>query len=134
MLGIFLIIASCFIWAIDTLFRYPLLKTGISATHIVFFEHLFLLLIFFPTFYRAPLKFFKARPSHYLSFLVIGVFGSALATLAFTSAFMLINPSVVILLQKLQPLVAIVMAHLVVGERFNRQFFLWAAIKITRLR
>ncbi len=128
MIGMFFVILSCLLWAVDTLFRYPLLSEGISATRIVFSEHLFLFFIFLPIFLKSPKKFLRGKFSHLFSFVIVGVFGSALATLAFTHAFTLINPSIVILLQKLQPLVAIILARIVVGERINKKFIFWASV------
>jgi drug/metabolite transporter (DMT)-like permease len=48
--------------------------------------------------------------------------------LAFTKAFSLINPSVVILLQKLQPVVAISLAYLLLGEKIGKKFLLWSVL------
>ncbi len=63
-------------------------------------------------------------------FIVIGFGGQAIGTLAFTKAFMLINPSLVILLQKLQPIVAISLAHILLGEKIKKEFILWAAVAL----
>ena len=63
-------------------------------------------------------------------FIVIGIFGSALGTLAFTQAFYLANPTVVILLQKLQPLVAVTLAAVLLKENINPRFFLWLGMAL----
>lgn len=55
--------------------------------------------------------------------LVIGWGGSALATLLFTAAFAAGDPTVAILLQKTQPLFAIVLAHLILGERLRPSYW-----------
>jgi len=62
------------------------------------------------------------------SFVIIGGLGSALATLAFTKAFSLINPSLVILLQKFQPLIAILLAAKVLNEPLKKKFIGWALL------
>jgi hypothetical protein len=46
---------------------------------------------------------------------VIGGVGSAIATVAFTESFQFLNPSLVILLQKMQPVVAITLAAIVLA-------------------
>ena len=122
MSGMLFIFAACTLWAIDTLIRYPLLSSGVSATQIVFIEHLFLcatLLIWHSRGLRGTWK--RLRP-HGWALLLIGGLGSALGTLAFTQAFSHINPTLVILLQKLQPIVAITAASVVLGERWRPAF------------
>jgi drug/metabolite transporter (DMT)-like permease len=132
MLGVFFIIFAGLLWAIDTLIRYPLLFSGVAASHIVFFEHLFLSFIFIPLLSFGPKKFrFKKITLPVISyFLVIGVCGSAIGTLTFTKAFMLINPSLVILLQKLQPLVAITLAGIFLKEKMSKSFIFLAIMAL----
>lgn len=124
--GLFIILAST-LWALDTIIRYPLLGS-VSAERIVFTEHLFLVLMFVPYFWNHFKSFFSLRISTLFYFFVIGVCGSAIATLTFTKAFMLINPSLVILLQKLQPIVAISLASLVLKETIKKEFMVWAIV------
>ena len=51
--------------------------------------------------------------------------GSGLAPVLFTMAFMTGNPTTVILLQKVQPLFAILLARLMLGEPLGRQYWPW---------
>lgn len=128
MTGLIFVILACTLWAADTLIRYPLLTSGISAYEIVLSEHLLLVAIFTPIIFKSRKIFWKAKLKDLLAFVVIGGLGSALATLAFTKAFSLINPSLVILLQKLQPLVAIVWARYLLKERLHKGFWTWASV------
>jgi drug/metabolite transporter (DMT)-like permease len=65
-------------------------------------------------------RFFRGLGvAQWISLLVIGWGGSALATLLFTKAFTVGNPTVVILLQKSQPLFAIVLAAFLLRERLG---------------
>lgn len=130
MKGFLLIVAACALWAADTLIRYPLLFSGPSAQRIVFTEHLFLVALLLPIAWKSRAVFWRAQVSHLFWFLVIGAFGSAYATLAFTKAFSLINPSLVILLQKLQPIVAISLAHVMLGERIKPAFLFLALLAL----
>ncbi|WP_127715799.1 DMT family transporter [Halobacteriovorax sp. HLS] len=125
MSGVFYILLACILWALDTLVRYPLLGQGISAERIVFTEHLILTVIFLPILFKNVRKFWQAKVAHVFYFLIIGGLGSAIGTLAFTRAFGLINPSLVILLQKFQPIVAIILARFILHERLNSSFFKW---------
>jgi drug/metabolite transporter (DMT)-like permease len=130
MTGITFIFFACLLWAADTLIRYPLLFGGSSAQQIVLFEHLILVVIIIGVFViqRRKLKFLSRKTI--VPFIVIGIFGSALGTLAFTQAFFLANPTVVILLQKLQPLVAVTLASLVLKENISPRFFLWLGLAL----
>lgn len=128
MKGILFILLACLLWAIDTLIRYPLLGRGISAERIVFTEHLILTILFFPVIFKKIKLFWQARVAHVFYFLIIGGLGSAIGTLAFTRAFSVINPSLVILLQKFQPLIAITLAHFFLSEKITGGFFKWAIV------
>jgi drug/metabolite transporter (DMT)-like permease len=129
-LGIIFVVIACVLWAVDTLIRYPLLFGGMSAERIVFTEHLFLTLIFIPAFIKNRSVIWQMKLSSIFYFFFIGVLGSAIATLCFTKAFVLINPSLVILLQKLQPIVAITLASFIIGEKIQKPFMFLAVIAI----
>ena len=125
-MGLALIMAAAFCWALDTLIRYPLIYAGIEAEYIVLIEHFILSLFFIPI---VPGLYIRMRKKSYeglKSFLIIGGLGSALATITFTKAFALINPSLVIFFQKFQPIVAITLAYLVLGEKISKQFIFLA--------
>jgi drug/metabolite transporter (DMT)-like permease len=65
-------------------------------------------------------RFFRGLgAAQWVALLVIGWGGSALATLLFTTAFDVGNPTVVILLQKTQPLFAIALAAILLRERLG---------------
>jgi drug/metabolite transporter (DMT)-like permease len=130
MLGIFFVITAGLLWAIDTLIRYPLLYSGISAERIVFTEHLFLVLFFIPFLIRDRQTIWQTKISSIFYFIIIGVFGSAIGTLCFTKAFTMINPSLVILLQKLQPIISFSLASLFLGEKMKSPFLWWAAVAL----
>ena len=130
LLGIFYVIFAGLLWAIDTLIRYPLLFSGISAERIVFTEHLFLVLLFLPILIRDRQVIWQTKISSVFYFIIIGVFGSAIGTLCFTKAFTMINPSLVILLQKLQPIISFTFASIFLGEKMNKLFLSWAAVAL----
>ena len=129
MLGVVFVIIAGLLWALDCLIRYPLLAQ-ISAERIVFTEHLFLVLLLIPSFIKNRSIIWQTKISSVFYFIIIGVFGSAIGTLCFTKAFTMINPSLVILLQKLQPIVSISLASLFLGEKIRRPFLLWGTIAL----
>lgn len=69
-----------------------------------------------------------------LMFFLLSLFGGAIGTLAIVKALFLVNfqaLTIVVLLQKLQPVFAITLAALVLGEKLRRNFLLWSALAIT---
>ena len=127
MRGVLPIFAACLLWALDTLIRYPLLFSGTNAWTIVWLEHAMLLVAML--WWLLPmLRDARLDGRALTGFLVIGGLGSGLGTVAFTQAFGLINPSVVILIQKLQPIVAVSLAALLLGERVGGRFVGWLAL------
>ena len=128
MTGILLVILACFFWGMDTLIRYPLVDSGIDAITIVFYEHIVLTIIFSFGLIKSITRMGDLRVSDVLSFVIIGGLGSAIATVAFTESFLYLNPSLVILLQKFQPVVAIILASIVLKEQIEKKFIIWATI------
>lgn len=131
-MGFVLIILGTLMWSIDTLIRYPLLA-HVQASQIVLIEHLILSLIFVPLlayktrFNSALIAKFK-KPNVLMAFFIIGALGSALCTIAFTKAFTLINPSLVILLQKLQPIFVVLFSALYLKEKISKSFWLYGTL------
>lgn len=124
-----LVFLAAMFWATDAPFRSELTE-GLPSTFIVFGEHLFALAVAVPVLvvFRRELARFSMR--EWLALLVIGVGGSALASMAFTEAFHYVNPSVAVLLQKVQPLIVIALAATMLRETFSRVFWLWAAVAL----
>ncbi|MDJ0780524.1 MAG: DMT family transporter [Desulfosarcinaceae bacterium] len=72
--------------------------------------------------------------SDLLFFFLVALFGGAIGTLAIVRALFLVqfkHLTVVALLQKLQPIFAILLARILLGERLGRQFLFWTAIALT---
>src|SRR5262245_29670027 len=106
--GIWYVELGATLWGLDQLFRILLLKDFTSA-QIVILVHLLLPCYALPVFIKL-----RKTLSGKLTLAVIGALlfiswgGSAIATVLFTSAFAHGNPNAVLLLQKLQPLFAII--------------------------
>lgn len=128
MTGILLVILACLLWGMDTLIRYPLVDRDINPITIVFYEHLILSLIFSLGLIKSFRRVLDLKLADFLSFLVIGGIGSGIATVAFTESFLYLNPSLVILLQKLQPVVAIILASIILKEEVEKRFLIWASV------
>ncbi len=130
MLGLSYIFLACLCWALDTLFRYPLIQAGHSGLGIVFVEHALLTTVFAYFLFKNWRKIASSRITDFFSFFMVGAIGSAFATVAFTKAFQHLDPSLVILLQKLQPLVVVSLARLLLAEKLQAKFFLWGALSL----
>jgi drug/metabolite transporter (DMT)-like permease len=98
--------------------RVPLLEVA-APSQIVLLEHLVLLLYSVPAVVLGWRFLRVLGAAQWIALLVIGWGGSALATLLFTTAFAVGNPTVVILLQKTQPLFAIALAAILLRERLG---------------
>jgi drug/metabolite transporter (DMT)-like permease len=129
MLNSIFVVLGAALWATDTLFRHPM-TNQISAVSLVFLEHLFALLIASIWIFFFEKKKFKLDPLPLAGAALIGILGSALATVLFTLSFQFVNPSISILLQKVQPLVVIGLSWVFLGEKLSFQFFTWAALAI----
>src|SRR5215207_2348968 len=116
--SILLVAVGAAMWGTDGILRVPLLEVA-SPSQIVLLEHLVLLLYSVPAVVLGWRFFRGLGMAQWISLLVIGWGGSALATLLFTTAFAVGNPTVVILLQKTQPLFAIVLAAVLLRERLG---------------
>ena len=128
-LGVLLVALGAALWGTDAVLRVPLLEV-MSPPAIVLSEHLVLLLYSVPA-VALGWRFFRGLgASQWSALLVIAWGGSALATLLFTMAFVSGNPTVVILLQKTQPLFAIALAHVLLQERLRWVYWLCFAVAV----
>ena len=119
-----LVAVAASLWGLSALWRSPLAKDHPSLA-IVFWEHLVLVVLVSPWIVPAVRRLRVASLRTRLSVLVIGAGSSALATTLFTAAFRLGDPITPQVLQKLQPLIAVALATLILGERLRPRFVLF---------
>lgn len=127
--GPWLIALASFLWAIDAPFR-KFLTGDLSSTTIVFMEHVLIALVVLVWLWPHLKEIKKLNWRGLLALIFVSLGGSALATIFFTQSFHYLNPSVAILLQKVQPLIAILLAVVFLKEKLSKQFWLWAAIAL----
>lgn len=128
MTGILFVIMASLFWGVDALIRYPLVDRGLNPVTIVFFEHAVLTVFFSLGLFTAIKRMGELRIGDVFSFIMVGGVGSAIATVAFTESFRYLNPSLSILLQKLQPIIAISLAAVILKEPVDKKFMIWAGI------
>jgi len=121
--GVVLVSIAAAMWGLDGLIRKPLSHTT-GPTTIVFGEHVLLVAITLPLLLPALRALFAAGPRYVAAGIAVGAGASALATILFTQALFHGDFITVLVLQKAQPLVAVVGAWLVLGEQ-PRPRFAW---------
>lgn len=122
--GVVLVAIAAAMWGTDPIIRKTMSFTT-SATTIVFGEHVILAALTLPFLLPALRAVFRAGWSYVAAAVVVGAGASAVATILFTDALIghsdFITPVVI---QKVQPLVAVAGAAIMLGER-PRARFVW---------
>lgn len=131
--GAMAICVAAILWGLDGVVLTPrLYSLDIGLVVFIFHALPFLLMnIFMYKEYR-HLRNFTA--GDVLVFFLLSLLGGAVGTLAIVKALFLVNfkaLTIVVLLQKLQPVFAITLAALLLGEKLKRNFLLWSALAIT---
>lgn len=131
--GAMAICVAATLWGLDGVVLTPrLYSLDIGLVVFIFHALPFLLMnLFMFKEYRHLRNFTRADV---LMFFLLSVLGGAVGTLAIVKALFLVNfkaLTIVVLLQKLQPVFAITLAALLLGEKLKRNFLLWSALAIT---
>lgn len=121
--GFWLVVLGAALWGVDPLFRLILLES-MSSAQIVLLEHVIIALCVGPTLWKNRVELLGVKWRQIGALLFISWGGSAIATILFTNGLAHGNANAVLLLQKLQPLFAIIMARFLLKERLPRHFSL----------
>lgn len=131
--GSMAICVAAILWGLDGIVLTPRLYTlDIGLVVFIFHALPFLLMNIFMYREYKHIKSFSA--GDLLMFFLLSFFGGAIGTLAIVKALFLVNfkaLTIVVLLQKLQPVFAFTLAYLLLGEKLKRNFLLWSALAIT---
>lgn len=136
LLGSIFIIIAAMMWGIDGILLTPSYFTKFKffdVNFIVFIAHAIptiILSIFFSKQYKYLKTFTK---SDYLFFILIALFGGTIGTLSIVKALELSNYtpySIVILIQKTQPIFAILLAIFLLKEKPSKNFYVIAVIAL----
>jgi len=132
LIGTLAVIFAALLWSFDGTFLRPSLY-ALPATLIAFLEHAlgFLVLLPFLIIYRKQLKGITKK--QWGAIFWVALFGGALGTTFITKAIFLAgfhDISIVILLQKLQPIFAIGLAAIILKERFPKIFYFYATLAL----
>ena len=117
------------LWASDAYFRNQLIS-HLSATEIVVAEDALIALLLVGVLYRSRAELKKLTPRGWLAVVVIAAGAQALATIFFTASFSYRIYAETFVLQQTQPLIAIALAWIVLGERRRPWFWATAAVAL----
>ena len=128
----FFVILAASLWAVDGIILRPSLY-DLPVTLVVFLESTIVALLLTPFMYKYFDDVKKLTLNDWLAFLGVAILGGAIGTMAITKALFYVNYvnlSIVILIQKLQPVFAISLAAIFLKEKQPREFFIWATLAI----
>lgn len=133
--AVVLVAVAAMLWGTDALFRAPLLShlpsdRVLQSTQLVFMEHLVLTVACLPLLWRARREIMRLSAAQWWAIAAIGVGASALATVLFTVSFGYGHFIETLLLQKTQPIFAIVLANLWLRERISAQAWIWVPVAL----
>lgn len=132
LIGAMAVALSAMLWGVDGILLTPQLY-NLNTAFVVFVIHLFPFLLMNVFFFREYRHLKTMSKSDLLYFTLIALFGGALGTLAIVKSLFLMHfnsLSVIVLLQKLQPVFAVILARIILKERIKRHFVLWASIAL----
>lgn len=132
--GALAIMLAALLWSLDGMFLRPQFYI-LPASLVVFWEHFlgFIVLSPFLYIYRAKIKTLSRKS--WAAVFWISLFGGLIGTVYITKAFFAamdgeVSFATVVILQKLQPVFALLLARLVLKEKLPRAFYLWASLAI----
>jgi drug/metabolite transporter (DMT)-like permease len=128
---IFIIIAAM-LWGFDGIVLRPELYT-LPVVLVVFLESTIAAIYLSPILFKNLSILKKLDAKDWIAFFGVALFGGAIGSLSITKALFyvnFVNLSIVILIQKLQPLFALSLAAIILNERLPKKFFYWAALAI----
>lgn len=128
----FFVIIAASLWGVDGIVLRPALY-NLPVPLVVFIESTIVAVLLTPYFIKQIPSLKNLQQKDWLAFFLVALLGGAVGTMAITKALFFVNfvnLSVVILLQKLQPVFAITLAALFLKEKLPAQFFLWAVLAI----
>lgn len=120
--GVGMVALGAAMWGMDALWR-PVLLPIMSSQALVLAEHLVLALYSIPAVLFGWSTLRRLRPLQWGALLLIGWGASGLATVLFTEGFRQGDPTTVVLLQKVQPVFAILLARLALAERLTPAYW-----------
>ena len=124
---------SASLWGFDGVYLTPQLY-NLDVTFVVFILHFIPFVLMNIFLYKKYVYLKTLNTQEIFSLLFVSLFGAVIGTLAIVKALFLVNfqsLSVVVLLQKLQPIFAIFLAVTFLKETLRKRYIFWATIALT---
>jgi drug/metabolite transporter (DMT)-like permease len=131
-LGVLAICAAAALWGLDGVVLTPRLY-NLPVLLVVFLLHAVPFLLMQPVLGRAYSKLRHLDRGQWTTLIAVAITGGVLGTLAIVHALFLVDfnqLSIVVLLQKFQPVFAVALAALLLRERLTRGFLAWAGLAV----
>ncbi len=126
------VVIGASLWGVDGIVLRPSLFT-LPVSLVVFVESFIVTLVLTPLFIKKLPELKALDINIWLAIAGVAIFGGAIGTMAITRALFYVNYvnlSIVVLIQKLQPVFAIIFALFVLREKPPKAFYYWAALAI----
>lgn len=120
------------LWGLDGVVLTPRLS-NLNVIFVVFLLHAMPFLLMNTFLFKRYTALKNLDRKAFYSLILVSVFGGAVGTISIVYALFIVNfqeLSVVVLLQKFQPVFAIIMAALFLGEKLSYKFLIWAGIAV----
>ncbi len=120
------------LWGFDGVVLTPRLS-NLNVVFVVFLLHALPFLVMNTFFFKHYKELKKLDKKAFTSLILVSVFGGALGTIAIVYALFLVDfqqLSIVVLLQKFQPIFAIILAAIFLQEKVSKKFYLWGIVAI----
>lgn len=120
------------LWGLDGVVLTPNLQ-GLDVGFVVFMFHAIPFFLMNLVFFREYRLLAGFRAGDYAGFSLIALFGGAIGTLALVKALFLVNfdnLSIIVILQKLQPVFGIALAAILLKEKLRKDFAFWALLAV----
>jgi drug/metabolite transporter (DMT)-like permease len=134
LLGSLAIMLAALLWSIDGLFIRPKFYI-LPADLVVFLEHALGFIVLCPFVFTNWTKIKFLSKKSWGAIIWVSFFGGALGTIMITKAFFAAMAgettfATVVILQKLQPFFALLLARLVLKEKLSKNFYAWTVVAI----
>jgi drug/metabolite transporter (DMT)-like permease len=132
--GALAIMLAALFWSIDGLFIRPKFYV-LPAELVVFLEHMLGFIVLSPFIFVYWHKIKALSTKSWLALGWVSVFGGLIGTIFITKAFFAamdgeVSFATVVILQKLQPIFALLLARLILKEKLDKRFYKWAIVAI----
>jgi drug/metabolite transporter (DMT)-like permease len=132
--GSLAIMLAALFWSIDGLFIRPKFYV-LPAELVVFLEHILGFIVLSPFIFMYWHKIKALSTKSWLALGWVSMFGGLIGTIFITKAFFAamdgeVSFATVVILQKLQPIFALLLARLILKEKLDRRFYKWAVVAI----